>query len=231
MLFRSLEAAKKAADKLSDDGNYKASDYFTESYNNINTKRKAIIDAAKNALDTKTSVAYKASTKYKNAMDEVDDLISTYKIDTDASLKAYNQAAKKITDAQALVDKYAKLADLTVTTDGKVKGAKNETYQEVKEKAEEQIGAIKTQITTAKAKKDAAHKSEMEKAADLSVRGDLQTYLDKYDNNKAEFDKNSAIAAADNILAEADARIKDFSDRIDEAKKGEIGRASCRERV
>ena len=221
--YKTLEAAKKAADKLSDDGNYKASDYFTESYNNINTKRKAIIDAAKNALDTKTSVAYKASTKYKNAMDEVDDLISTYKIDTDASLKAYNQAAKKITDAQALVDKYAKLADLTVTTDGKVKGAKNETYQEVKEKAEEQIGAIKTQITTAKAKKDAAHKSEMEKAADLSVRGDLQTYLDKYDNNKAEFDKNSAIAAADNILAEADARIKDFSDRIDEAKKGDLG--------
>ena len=50
--YKTLEAAKKAADKLSDDGNYKASDYFTESYNNINTKRKAIIDAAKNALDT-----------------------------------------------------------------------------------------------------------------------------------------------------------------------------------
>ena len=221
--YKTLEAAKKAADKLSDDGNYKASDYFTESYNNINTKRQAIIAAAKNAFDTKTSVDYKDGEKYTKAMAEVDGLIDTYKANTVASLAAYNTAAKKITDAQALVDKYAKLADLTVTTDGKVKGAKNETYQEVKEKAEEQIGAIKTQITTAKAKKDAAHKSEMEKAADLSVRGDLQTYLDKYDNNKAEFDKNSAIAAADNILAEADARIKDFSDRIDEAKKGDLG--------
>lgn len=221
--YKTLEAAKKAADKLSDDGNYKASDYFTESYNNINTKRKAIIDAAKNALDTKTSVAYKASTKYKNAMAEVDGLISTYKTNTAASLSAYNTAAKTITDAQALVDKYAKLADLTVTTDGLVKGADNETYQEVKEDAEKQIGAIKTQITTAKAKKDAAHKSEMEKAAKLSVRNDLQELLGKYDKNKADFDKNSAIAAADNILAEADARIKDLSARINKAKEGDLG--------
>lgn len=221
--YKTLEAAKKAADKLSDDGNYKASDYFTESYNNINTKRKAIIDAAKNALDTKTSVAYKASTKYKNAMAEVDGLISKYKTNTDASLKAYNQAAKKITDAQALVDKYAKLADLTVTTDGKVKGAKNETYQEVKEDAEKQIGAIKTQITTAKAKKDAAHKTAMEQAAILSVRSDLQTYLDNYDANKKAFDKNSAIAAADNILAEADARINDLNTRLKESLVGDLG--------
>ena len=221
--YKTLEAAKKAADKLSDDGNYKASDYFTESYNNINTKRKAIIDAAKNALDTKTSVAYKASTKYKNAMDEVDGLIDTYKANTVASLAAYNTAAKKITDAQALVDKYAKLADLTVTTNGEVKDENNKTYQEVKENAEEQIGAIKTQITTAKAKKDAAHKSEMEKAADLSVRGDLEKLLKDYDDNKAAFDKNSAIAAANNILAEADARIKDFSARINKAKEGDLG--------
>ena len=221
--YKTLEDAKKAADKLSDDGNYKASDYFTESYNNINTKRKAIIDAAKNALDTKTSVAYKASTKYKNAMAEVDGLISKYKTNTDASLKAYNQAAKKITDAQALVDKYAKLADLTVTTDGKVKGAKNETYQEVKEDAEKQIGAIKTQITTAKAKKDDAHKTAMKQAAALSVRSDLQTYLDNYDANKKAFDKNSAIAAADNILAEADARIKDLNTRLKESLVGDLG--------
>ena len=221
--YKTLEAAKKAADKLSDDGNYKASDYFTESYNNINTKRKAIIDAAKNALDTKTSVAYKASTKYKNAMAEVDGLISKYKTNTDASLKAYNQAAKKITDAQALVDKYAKLADLTVTTDGLVKNADNETYQEVKEDAEKQIGAIKTQITTAKAKKDAAHKTAMENAAKLSVRDDLQTLLDNYDANKKAFDKNSAIAAADNILAEADARINDLNTRLEESLVGDLG--------
>ena len=221
--YKTLEAAKKAADKLSDDGNYKASDYFTESYNNINTKRKAIIDAAKNALDTKTSVAYKASTKYKNAMAEVDGLISKYKTNTDASLKAYNQAAKKITDAQALVDKYAKLADLTVTTDGLVKNADNETYQEVKEDAEKQIGAIKTQITTAKAKKDAAHKTAMENAAKLSVRDDLQTLLDNYDANKKAFDKNSAIAAANNILAEADARINDLNTRLKESLVGDLG--------
>ena len=221
--YKTLEAAKKAADKLSDDGNYKASDYFTESYNTINTKRKAIIADAKNHLDTKTSVDYKASAKYKNAMDEVDDLISTYKIDTDASLKAYNQAAKKITDAQALVDKYAKLADLTVTTNGLVKNAKNETYKEVKEKAEEQIGAIKTQITTAKAKKDAAHKTAMENAAKLSVRDDLQTLLDNYDANKKAFDKNSAIAAANNILAEADARINDLNTRLKESLVGDLG--------
>ncbi|OYP69561.1 hypothetical protein [Prevotella sp. P2-180] len=221
--YKTLEDAKKAADALSDDGNYKASDYFTESYNTINTKRQAIIAAAKNALDTKTSVDYKASAKYKKAMAEVDGLIKTYAANTTASLSAYNTAAKTIADAQALVDKYAKLADLTVTTDGQVKNADNETYQEVKEDAENEIGDIKTQITKAKAKKDAAHKAAMEQAAALSVRGDLQTYLDKYDNNKAEFDKNSAIAAADNILAEADARIDDLKARIAKAEAGDLG--------
>lgn len=221
--YKTLEAAKEAADKLSDDGNYKASDYFTESYNTINTKRQAIINAAKNAFDTKTSVTYKASKEYTNAMAEVNDLISTYNDNTVASLKAYNTAAKKITDAQALVDKYANLADLTVTTDGKVKNADNKTYQEVKEKAEEQIGAIKTQITTAKAKKDAAHMSEMEKASELSVSDDLQKLLGKYDANKKAFDKNSAIAAANNILAEADARINDLNTRLKESLVGDLG--------
>lgn len=221
--YKTLEAAKKAADTLSDDGNYKASDYFTESYNTINTKRQAIINAAKNAFDTKTSVTYKANNKYKNAMDEVDGLISTYNDNTVASLAAYNKAAKKITDAQALVDKYAKLADLTVTTDGLVKNAKNKTYQEVKENAEKQIGAIKTQITTAKAKKDAAHKTAMEQAADLPVKEDLQELLGKYDKNKAAFDKNSAIAAANNILTEAEARIKDLKTRLDESLVGDFG--------
>ena len=221
--YKTLEDAKKAADKLSDDGNYKASDYFTESYNTINTKRQAIIAAAKNALDTKTSVDYKASAKYKKAMAEVDGLIKTYAANTTASLSAYNKAAKTIADAQALVDKIAALADLSVTNDGNVKGNSNYTYQEAMDAANTQIGNIETKITTAKAKKDAAHKTAMENAAKLSVRDDLQTLLDNYDANKKAFDKNSAIAAADNILAEADARIKDFSDRIKKAEAGDLG--------
>ncbi|MCI7090143.1 MAG: hypothetical protein MR960_10145 [Prevotella sp.] len=227
--YKTLEAAKKAADKLSDDGNYKASDYFTESYNNINTKRKAIIDAAKNALDTKTSVAYKASTKYKNAMDEVDDLISTYAANTTASLSAYNTAAKTIADVQALVDKFAALPDLTVTSDGKVKGygASDQcTYQEAMDNAKSDIENINNSIDKAKTEKDGDHKNSMVIASGKPLTRDLkalQTLLDNYKTNKANFDKNSAIAAADNILAEADARIKDFSDRIDEAKKGDLG--------
>lgn len=221
--YKTLEDAKKAADTLSDDGNYKASDYFTESYNTINTKRQAIIAAAKNALDTKTSVAYKASAKYKNAKAEVDRLIKAYAANTTASLSAYNKAAKTIADAQALVDKIAALADLSVTNDGNVKGNSNYTYQEAMDAANTQIGAIETKITTAKAKKDAAHKTAMENAAKLSVRDDLQTLLDNYDANKKAFDKNSAIAAADNILAEADARIDDLKARIAKAEAGDLG--------
>ena len=221
--YKTLEDAKKAADTLSDDGNYKASDYFTESYNTIVTKRQAIIAAAKNALDTKTSVAYKASDKYKKAMAEVDDLIKTYAANTTASLSAYNKAAKTIADAQALVDKIAALADLSVTNDGNVKGNSNYTYQEAMDAANTQIGNIKKQINKANANKDANHKSEMEKAAKLSVRNDLQELLDNYDANKKAFDKNSAIAAADNILAEADARIDDLSDRIKKAEAGDLG--------
>ena len=227
--YKTLEAAKKAADKLSDDGNYKASDYFTESYNNINTKRKAIIDAAKNALDTKTSVAYKASAKYKNAKDEVDRLIKAYADNTTASLSAYNTAAKTIADVQALVDKFAALPDLTVTSDGEVKGYGDFdqcTYQEAMDDAKSDIENINNSIDKAKTEKDGDHKISMEIASDKPLTRDLkalQTLLDNYKTNKANFDKNSAIAAADNILAEADARIKDLSDRITKAEAGDLG--------
>lgn len=221
--YKTLEDAKKAADTLSDDGNYKASDYFTESYNTIVTKRQAIIAAAKNAFDTNHSVPYKVSTNYKNAKAEVDRLIKAYAANTTASLSAYNTAAKTIADAQALVDKIAALADLSVTNDGNVKGNSNYTYQEAMDAANTQIGNIKKQINKANANKDANHKSEMEKAAKLSVRNDLQELLDNYDANKKAFDKNSAIAAADNILAEADARIDDLKARIAKAEAGDLG--------
>lgn len=224
--YKTLEDAKKAADTLSDDGNYKASDYFTESYNTIVTKRQAIIAAAKNAFDTNHSVPYKVSTNYKNAKAEVDRLIKAYAANTTASLSAYNTAAKTIADAQALVDKIAALADLSVTNDGNVKDIKdnsNYTYQEAMDAANTQIGNIKKQINKANANKDANHKSEMEKAAELLVRNDLQELLDNYDANKKAFDKNSAIAAADNILAEADARIDDLKARIAKAEAGDLG--------
>lgn len=227
--YKTLEAAKKAADKLSDDGNYKASDYFTESYNNINTKRQAIIAAAKNALDTKTSVAYKASPKYKKAMAEVGDLIKTYAANTTASLSAYNTAAKTIADVQALVDKFAALPDLTVTSDGEVKGygAFDQcTYQKAMDDAKSDIEKINSSIDKAKTEKDGDHKISMVIASGKPLTRDLktlQTLLDNYKTNKANFDKNSAIAAADNILAEADARIKDFSDRIKKAEAGDLG--------
>lgn len=221
--YKNLEAAKKAADKLSDDGKYKASDYFTPSYDKINSDRQTIINAAKNAYDTKTSVKYLADAKYTSAMANVDNLIKNYAANTVASLGYYNTASKKISDAQALVAKFEKLPDLSVTTDGEVLGKTNETYQKVMDDANQQIGKINGLITSAKGKTDAGHMNDMKAASETSIRADLQKLLDAYDANKVAFDKNSAIAAATNMLAEADARIKDFSDRMAKAKDGDLG--------
>lgn len=224
--YKVIEAKKTAADKLSDDGKYKASDYFTASYDNINAKRKAIINAAKNALDTKTSVAYEASDKYDNAMDEVGDLIKAYADNTTASLEYYNAATKTIADAQARVDKIAALADLSVTNDGNVKGKGNYTYQEAMDCTKLDIQNINSSIERAKTETENEHKVSMQIASIKGLTYDIETLdndLKNYDANKLAFDKNSAIAAANNMLAEADARIKDLSDRIAKAKDGDLG--------
>lgn len=224
--YKDIEAAKTAADKLSDDGKYKASDYFTASYDNINAKRKAIINAAKNALDTKTSVKYEADNKYKNAMAEVDDLIKAYAAITTASLGYYNAATKTIADAQARVDKIAALADLSVTNDGNVKGKGNYTYQEAMDRTKLDIQNINSSIEKAKTETENEHKQSMLIASIKGLTYDIETLdndLKNYDANKKAFDKNSAIAAADNMLKEADARINDFDTRLKESLVGDLG--------
>lgn len=219
-----LADAKTAADKASDDGKYKASDYFTSSYSTIVKKIETIKKNAKSNFDSKKSVEYlNTSSKYPKAKKEVEDLTNKYKTDTKASLGYYNTAAKKIADNQALVDKFGALPNLNVTTDGEVKNETNFTYQEVKDDAQGQIDAISKAITTAKEKKDNDHMKAMKAASEKTVRGDLQTMLDNYDANKTEFEKNSAIAAANSMITEAEARINALSDVLTEAATGDFG--------
>ena len=224
ILEQSLADAKAAADIASEDGKYKASGYFGPSYKKIGDKIKTIKKDAETNFGKKTSVTYyNTASKYPKAKRDVENLINTYKADTQASLGYYNTAAKKIVDNQALVDKFAALANLNVTTDGQIKGEDNLTYQEVKDDAQSQIDAISTAITTANGKTDADHKNAMKSASEKTVRGDLQTLLDSYDANKTEFEKNSAIAAADGMLAEAESRIQALSDALAEATTGDFG--------
>ena len=219
-----LADAKTAADKASDDGKYKASDYFTSSYSTIVKKIETIKKNAKSNFDSKKSVEYlNTSSKYPKAKKEVENLTNKYKTDTQASLTYYNTAAKKIADNQALVDKFGALPNLNVTTDGEVKNETNFTYQEIKDDAQGQIDAISKAITTAKEKKDNDHMKAMKAASEKTVRGDLQTMLDNYDANKTEFEKNSAIAAANSMITEAEARIKALSDVLTEAATGDFG--------
>lgn len=223
-LETALAEAKTAADKASDDGNYKASGYFASSYSNIAKKIETIKKNAKSNFESKKSVEYlNTSSKYPKAKKEVEDLTNTYKTDTKKSLGYYNTAAKKIADNQALVDKFGALPNLNVTTDGEVKNETNFTYQEVKDDAQGQIDAISKAITTAKEKKDNDHMKAMKAASEKTVRGDLQILLDNYDANKTEFEKNSAIAAANSMITEAEARINALSDVLTEAATGDFG--------
>lgn len=223
-LETALAEAKTAADKASDDGKYKASDYFASSYSNIAKKIESIKKNAKSNFESKKSVEYlNTSNKYPKAKKEVENLTNKYKTDTQASLGYYNTAAKKIADNQALVDKFGALPNLNVTTDGEVKNETNFTYQEVKDDAQGQIDAISKAITTAKEKKDNDHMKAMKAASEKTVRGDLQTMLDNYDANKTEFEKNSAIAAANSMITEAEARINALSDVLTEAATGDFG--------
>lgn len=209
------EAVKVATETVSDDKKYKASDYLTTA---ATMKLIAALKAeADKAYEEGKAVDYKNNT-IEGKVAAIQAEIDNYSTLASNSLAAYNAAAKLAADSQKALDELVKaVTDKTVTVDGTLEGV---TYQEKIDKISAEIKAINDAIAAALTVKDAKHQEEMAKAAALTISEDIKALTDSYNDNKAAFDKASAINAAGNMLAEANASIQALRDTLAAANTG-----------
>ena len=205
-LQSSLEAAKEEAAKLeSKDKKYKPATYFTNYVKNtILANITKLSNTVKTQYDKKTAANYKTN-NFEGQKRPINTYIRNYKTWTEKSLEQYEKAVKNIDDNQALLDKLVATAtDTNVTIDGVLGGV---TYATKIAAIEKDIAKINTAVTTALGKKDSQHKQYMDKAAAIPMSEDIQKLTDMYPDYKSAYDKNNAVKAATNVLAETQIRI------------------------
>lgn len=205
-LQTSLDAAKEEATKLeSKDKKYKPATYFT---NYVKTTIQANITKLSNTVKTKYDQKTAANYKTNNFAGQLNPInldIRNYKTWTSKSLEAYEAAVKNIADNQALLDKLVATAtDTNVTIDGVLGGV---TYATKIAAIKADIAKINKAITTALGKKDSQHKKYMDDAAKITISEDIKKLTDMYPDYKSAYDKNNAVKAATNVLAETQIRI------------------------
>ena len=196
-LVKALTTAIEKAKTASADKTYNAAAYFDASVKAINENINKAKTAISGKFSTKEAAAYKASADYAQLVKAIKDGTTAYGTRTDASLVAYNKAAKTATDAQALLDKLVEKAkDTTVKVDAT-------TYAGKIASIKKDIKAINDAIATAKAKKDDAHRTAMESAASKTITEDIAKLTADYDAHKLTFDKDNADKSAKAYITSA----------------------------
>lgn len=197
-LEKALTTAIEKAKTASADKAYNAAAYFEASVKAINGNINKAKTAISGKFGTKEAAAYKASADYAQLVKAIKDGTTAYGTRTDASLVAYNKAAKTATDAQALLDKLVEKAkDTTVKVDATT------TYADKIASIKKDIKAINDGIATAKAKKDDAHRTAMESAASKTITEDIAKLTADYDAHKLTFDKDNADKSAKAYITSA----------------------------
>ena len=204
-----------AAAAKSDDGLYDAATYFAPLYNTTNGQIKNLRDGAKNAFDNYSAEAFNANT-YPKSEKDINNNIFSYKKQTGAALGFYNTAVAYAKEQQDLLDALTKEVgdDDAVSLNGSFP-VTGETYAQAIANIDKQIKAINTKVEAAKKLTNAKHMNKLKDAADDVVSYDIAKLTSDYKSMKSEFDKNSAINAADAVLAEAQSRINKFQGLLD----------------
>lgn len=208
-----LDAKRDAAAAAkSDDGLYDAATYYAPLYNTTNDLIKKLRDGAKNAFDTYAAVAYKNT----YSATDINNNIFSYEKQTKQALVYYNTAVAYAKAQQELLDALEKEVgvDDAVSLNGSFP-VTGETYAQAIANIDKQIKAINKKVADAKKLTNSYHKNKLQDAADDVVEYDIATLTSNYKSMKSEFDKNSAINAADAVLAEAQSRINKFQGLLD----------------
>lgn len=204
-LQNELNDAKVAAEKLvSKDGNYKPAGYFSTYATTIQTDIKTLSTDVNTQFKNYRAVWFKTNS-FGGRKGTINTYKKNYETWTEKSLASYETAAKNIVDNQALYDKLVKTAtDTNVTVGGELDGV---TYATKIATIKREIESIKTAIKTANGKKNVDHKKYMDKAAGITMGENIQELTDKYADYKSVYDKNNAVKAANNVLAQTQIRI------------------------
>ena len=208
-----LDAKRDAAAAAkSDDGLYDAATYYAPLYDTTNDLIKKLRDGAKNAFDTYAAVAYKNT----YSATDINNNIFSYEKQTVAALGYYNTAVAYAKAQQVLLGALKKEVgvDDAVSLNGSFP-VTGETYAQAIANIDKQIKAINKKVADAKKLTNSYHKNKLQDAADDVVEYDIATLTSNYKSMKSEFDKNSAINAADAVLAEAQSRINKFQGLLD----------------
>lgn len=206
-----LDAAIEEAKKESNDKKYNAYDHFTKTANDIQdalTKLKT--DAEK---DYKGYKSVGNETKATDAANECGTKAGAFKTSAADALATYNNIEATVTAAQGDLDALkAEALDVAVTVTGNVG---DKTYGTAIEETQNSIDAINTAVAAANAKADAEHLAAL-KAIDLTIANssDLVTWKENYAENKKNFDKVSAVAAAESMLGALKDRVAELKTMI-----------------
>ncbi len=198
---KTLDDAVTVAQKASEDGAYKPSDYFAKTQNNVQSAIDALTKEIKTAYDGKTAVTYKSNT-LANKLKDITSKQSTYNSNTADALKAYEAIQKTVADQNKLLADLAEAMkdDPKVTVDGTSAG---KSYQTRYDELVAEVKAITDKLAEAKTKADAEHLKAMKEAAGKTVSTDVQTLIDSYATNKTNYDLNNAKATAQVYLDKA----------------------------
>ena len=217
---KALNDAKAKAATASKDGKYNAAARYTATANSIQALINSLSTEVADAYKKITAVSYQNFT-FSGKNTDITTTITEYGEDTDACLTAYETAVKNAADAQDLLDKLVDetVTDENVTVGGELDGVSYATKISI---INNDIKAITDAVAAANKMNDAKHKTAIEAAAELGMSQDIKGLTDSYADNKSVYDRNSAIKAADNVLAEAGERIKAFQDILD-GVTGDLG--------
>ena len=208
---KALNDAKAKAATASKDGKYNAAARYTETANGIQTLINSLSIEVAEAYKNITAVSYQNFT-FSGKNTDITTTITAYGTDTKACLEAYEKAVKNAADAQDLLDKLVTVPDKNVTVGGELDGV---SYATKISTIKNDIKAITDAVAAANKLNDAKHKTAIEAAADLGMSQDIKGLTDSYEDNKSVYDRNAAIKAAVNVLAEAGERIQAFQDILD----------------
>ena len=216
---KALNDAKAKAATASKDGKYNAAARYTATANGIQTLINSLSIEVAEAYKNITAVSYQ-NNKFGGKNTEITKGISDYGKNTAACLAAYETAVKNAADAQTLLDKLVEtVTDRNVTVGGELDGV---SYASKITTIKNDIKAITDAVAAANTVNDAKHKTAIEAAAKLGMSQDIKGLTDSYADNKSVYDRNSAIKAAVNVLAETGERIKAFQNILD-GVKGDFG--------
>ena len=211
---KTLDDNVKAAGKVSADKKYNAAAYLTGNQKTVQDAIDKLSNDVKVQYDAKTAVKYKNET-FDGKLAPITKGNTDYKANAAAALAAYNQAQKTAADAEPLLKALKdKVTDPNVTVNGT-------TYQAKINKIQGEIEAIKNAIKAALNLKDAAHLKAIKAAAAKTISENIQQLTDDYEKNKKEYDRLSAVNAANAVFTASQNRIDAVNGIINSITEGD----------